>query len=225
MAAAKMLAYNYRWLKSWPLAIVAYNHGPGGLARAAKQTGTRDLGTIIKSYYSNSFGFASKNFYAEFLAASSIAMKADSLYPDLRKMEPLQYQYLILAKPISTRYALHGDGADPGRAGGIQPGPASGDLPRTKCQLPKGFSLTTAHDRGRGRLGRQAGRQGRGDRRRSAHGNRYGTQGFPGGLGTAASPQDKVENRMAEAPAAGRSGARGAGGSDGKIQAPVPGQG
>lgn|GEM_PF-734047 len=139
-AAARMLAYNFRLLKSWPLAIVAYNHGPGGLAVAARQTGTRDLGTIIKSYYSNSFGFASKNFYAEFLAASSIALKADSLFPDLRKMEPLQYQYLILSKPLATRYLCTVTGLTPDELEeynlGLRPTTFRGT-----AQLPKGFAL------------------------------------------------------------------------------------
>jgi membrane-bound lytic murein transglycosylase D len=102
-AAAAMLGSNHAKLDSWPLALVAYNHGPGGMARAVRETGTRDLSTIIKSYYSNTFGFASKNFYAEFLAASSIAMKADSLYPGLAKLEPLRFRSLPLPKPVRTR--------------------------------------------------------------------------------------------------------------------------
>ena len=139
-AAARMLAGNFARLKSWPLAIVAYNHGPGGLARAARQTGTRDLGTIIKSYYSNSFGFASKNFYAEFLAASSIALKADSLYPDLRKMEPLQFHQLVLAKPLGTRFLSTVTGLSPAELEeynlGLRPA-----IFRGNAQLPKGFVL------------------------------------------------------------------------------------
>ncbi len=40
-AAARLLAYNYSILKSWPLAITAYNHGVGGMRRAARETGNR----------------------------------------------------------------------------------------------------------------------------------------------------------------------------------------
>ena len=194
LGAAKMLAYNYRWLKSWPLAIVAYNHGPGGLSRAAKQTGTRDLGTIIKSYYSNSFGFASKNFYAEFLAASSIALKADSLYPDLRKLEPLRYQYLILAKPISTRSLCTVTGLTPAELEeynlGLRPATFRG-----KGQLPKGFTLrlpmTTDMAAVAARLGGQM---------IASMSPRTVTDTLPrAALLAAASPQDKVENRPAEA--------------------------
>jgi membrane-bound lytic murein transglycosylase D len=68
-AAAKLLAYNYQELKSWPLAITAYNHGAGGMMRAKKRLGTSDIGVVVQNYKSPTFGFASKNFYAEFVAA------------------------------------------------------------------------------------------------------------------------------------------------------------
>ncbi len=139
-AAARMLAQNFARLKSWPLAIVAYNHGPGGLASAVRGTGTRDLGTIIKSYYSNSFGFASKNFYAEFLAASSIALHADSLFPDLKKMEPLRFQSLVLTRPIDVKQLGAMTGLSPDELEeynlGLRPATFRGNT-----QLPKGFVL------------------------------------------------------------------------------------
>ncbi|WP_141733602.1 lytic transglycosylase domain-containing protein [Oligoflexus tunisiensis] len=68
-AAAKILRANYRQLGNWPLAITAYNHGLGGMKRAVLQTRSRKLSDIIQEYRSPSFGFASSNFYAEFLAA------------------------------------------------------------------------------------------------------------------------------------------------------------
>jgi membrane-bound lytic murein transglycosylase D len=71
-AAATLLRQNYNTLKTWPLAVTAYNHGAGGMSRAVKRLGTRDLDRIIRQYKSNSFGFASRNFYAEFLAARNV---------------------------------------------------------------------------------------------------------------------------------------------------------
>ena len=68
-AAARMLREDYKALGSWPLAITAYNHGRGGMKRAVLQTGSHDINTIIENYESSTFGFASQNFYAEFLAA------------------------------------------------------------------------------------------------------------------------------------------------------------
>ncbi|MEL6758801.1 MAG: lytic transglycosylase domain-containing protein [Myxococcota bacterium] len=75
-AAARMLRDNYRMLQSWPLAITGYNHGPYGVKRATQALGTRDLGELIKRYKKSTWGFASKNFYAEFIAASRVYERA-----------------------------------------------------------------------------------------------------------------------------------------------------
>jgi membrane-bound lytic murein transglycosylase D len=71
-AAARYLREMYDDLRSWPLAISGWNHGPDGLARAARELGTSDIGVIVRQYRGNSFGFASRNFYAEFLAALDV---------------------------------------------------------------------------------------------------------------------------------------------------------
>lgn len=68
-AAAKLLRQNFEVLKTWPLAITAYNHGRAGMLRAVAATRTRDIEVIIERYRGPLFGFASQNFYPEFLAA------------------------------------------------------------------------------------------------------------------------------------------------------------
>lgn len=70
--ASKILAHNFRLLKSWPLAITGYNHGPYGMMRAVKKVGSRKLIDIIDRYQKRTWGFASKNFYIEFIAAVEI---------------------------------------------------------------------------------------------------------------------------------------------------------
>ena len=70
-AAAQLLSENYARLGSWPLAITAYNHGAAGMARAKAKHG--DYPAIFRSYRSRTFKFASRNFYAEFLAARDVA--------------------------------------------------------------------------------------------------------------------------------------------------------
>jgi len=70
-SAAMHLKRNYEKLSSWPLAITAYNHGRNGMIRAKKKFGN-NIGRIVKYYRSGSFGFASRNFYSEFLAALHI---------------------------------------------------------------------------------------------------------------------------------------------------------
>ncbi len=67
-AAARMLRRNYELLGSWPLAITAYNHGPNGMRRMVQEAGTTDLATLIETFEKSTWGFSSKNFYAEFVA-------------------------------------------------------------------------------------------------------------------------------------------------------------
>jgi membrane-bound lytic murein transglycosylase D len=71
-AAAQMLQHHYEELNSWPLAITAYNHGLEGVRRAKRAMGTEDIGRIVAEYRGPRFGFASRNFYAEFLAAADL---------------------------------------------------------------------------------------------------------------------------------------------------------
>lgn len=81
-AAAKLLQYNYDVLGSWPLAITAYNHGTYGTARAAEAYGN-DYSRIFKYYDGPHFGFASRNYYAEFLAALQVHRYEDSYFPGI----------------------------------------------------------------------------------------------------------------------------------------------
>ncbi|MBP2672812.1 MAG: Lytic transglycosylase catalytic, partial [candidate division NC10 bacterium] len=71
-AAARLLRNNYEALGSWPLAIVAYNHGHAGIQAASAAVGSNAIEDIVARYTGPRFGFASKNFYAEFLAALDV---------------------------------------------------------------------------------------------------------------------------------------------------------
>jgi membrane-bound lytic murein transglycosylase D len=82
-AAAQLLKDNYEVIASWPLAITAYNHGLAGMRRAVQQVGTDDIGRIIESYQSRSFGFASRNFYPAFLAALDVDRNPERFFGDV----------------------------------------------------------------------------------------------------------------------------------------------
>ncbi|MBI4537334.1 MAG: lytic transglycosylase domain-containing protein [candidate division NC10 bacterium] len=71
-AAARLLKHNYQSLGSWPLAITAYNHGKEGIRAAREAVGSGAIEDIILRYTGPRFGFASRNFYAEFLAALDV---------------------------------------------------------------------------------------------------------------------------------------------------------
>ncbi|HEY8155005.1 MAG TPA: LysM peptidoglycan-binding domain-containing protein [Myxococcota bacterium] len=96
VAAARLLGFNYRQIDSWPLAITAYNHGLAGMARAVRTLGTRDIATIVSRYQSRSFGFASRNFYAEFLAASEIDRDPERYFGPLVTLPELEHEVVRL---------------------------------------------------------------------------------------------------------------------------------
>lgn len=81
-AAAKLLKRNYKLLKAWPLAVTGYNHGAYGVKRAIRDVGSRDLVDLIENYKKSTWGFASKNFYAELIAMIRIF---EGLGPDGKK--------------------------------------------------------------------------------------------------------------------------------------------
>ena len=78
--AARYLSHAYSKLGDWPAAITSYNHGIGGMKRAQNQVG-RDFARIVKTYNGPAFGFASRNYYAQFLAAREIASNSGQYLP------------------------------------------------------------------------------------------------------------------------------------------------
>ena len=79
-AAMSLLEYNYRVLGTWPLALTAYNHGAGGIARAVREIGSSNIEDIVANYKGRRFGFASRNFYAQFLAVNEVEKRAESFF-------------------------------------------------------------------------------------------------------------------------------------------------
>jgi membrane-bound lytic murein transglycosylase D len=99
--AARLFKENHLILyRKWPLAVTAYNHGPGGVRKAAKAAGSHDLGTIIKRYQSKRFGFASSNFFACFQAAVHAEFYKDHVFPGLILKEPLKLKEVKLTRSM-----------------------------------------------------------------------------------------------------------------------------
>ena len=138
--AMELLEYNFNALGTWPLALTAYNHGANGIARAVRDVGTTDIGRIIAEYHGPRFGFASRNFYPQFLAAMEVDRRADEFFgslsldiaPDFQSYELDAYinvSDLAEVLGVSTN-ALKRDNP------ALQPSVWSG----TK-RIPKGYSL------------------------------------------------------------------------------------
>jgi peptidoglycan lytic transglycosylase D len=87
-AAARLLADNFSVIQSWPLALTAYNHGLAGMRRAVEVQKTSDISTIVAKYQGRTFGFASRNFYAAFLAALEIDTNPERYFPNLKLAAP-----------------------------------------------------------------------------------------------------------------------------------------
>ncbi len=83
-AAARMLKYDYDIVGTWPLAINSYNAGRRHLERAIAALGTRDIVKIIRRYRVGSYGFASRNYYPEFLAACRVYDNRAQYFPALK---------------------------------------------------------------------------------------------------------------------------------------------
>jgi membrane-bound lytic murein transglycosylase D len=104
-AAARFLQEMYDTLGAWPLAITAYNHGPAGLARAVDETGTTDIGRIVSEYRGKAFGFASRNFYAEFLAALDVERDHRTHFGELPPGGPWRYREHRLDRSLGIEQA------------------------------------------------------------------------------------------------------------------------
>jgi membrane-bound lytic murein transglycosylase D len=95
--AANFLLDAYARLGSWPLAVMAYNHGTNGIMRAQRQLGS-DPPTIIRYYSSGHFGFASRNYYPEFLASRRILKQPDRHFPGLEPEPAWQFREIRLPR-------------------------------------------------------------------------------------------------------------------------------
>ncbi|SDX27821.1 lytic transglycosylase domain-containing protein [Thiocapsa roseopersicina] len=113
--AARYLSQAHRRLGSWPLAITSYNHGQGGMANAKAQHGN-DIGDIVKNYRGQYFGFASRNFYAEFIAAREVTRNADRYFPEgVRREEPWPHDRLVLQHSMPVDHVAGHYGLTPYR--------------------------------------------------------------------------------------------------------------
>ena len=90
-AAGELLKANKLITGTWPLAITAYNHGASGMRRATRHLGTTDIEKVVREYKSRTFGFASRNFYVEFLAARHVSNNATRYFGRIELDKPIPY--------------------------------------------------------------------------------------------------------------------------------------
>ena len=101
--AAKLMRINFNMLQSWPLAMTGYNHGPSGVLKLTKKYHTRELGELVQNLsIKKRFGFASRNFFASYLAALEVSSHATQYLGPVTWSQPLDSVDVKL--PIAVKY-------------------------------------------------------------------------------------------------------------------------
>jgi membrane-bound lytic murein transglycosylase D len=99
--AAKILKYNHGMLEDWSLAVTGYNHGPTGVMKMTKKYKTRNLAELIENVNSRkSFGFASRNFYASFLAILEVESNAPKYFKNIKWSKRIPGEPLKMKHPL-----------------------------------------------------------------------------------------------------------------------------
>ncbi|HXC52732.1 MAG TPA: LysM peptidoglycan-binding domain-containing protein [Candidatus Limnocylindrales bacterium] len=142
-AAAKMLRKTYENLGSWPLAITSYNHGPGGIARAVKDMGTTHFGVISSHYKGKSFGFASRNYYAEFLAAVDAMNRVPELCGQI-SAPTYQPDEAMISTSASIRDLARAARTSVDQLADLNPALSDGVL-RGSAKVPRGYRVNLPH--------------------------------------------------------------------------------
>jgi membrane-bound lytic murein transglycosylase D len=138
-AAAKLLKLNYKELGSWPLAITAYNHGLAGMRRAKSLHGD-DFGRIYREYNSRSFGFASRNFYAEFLAALHVATNYENYFGNVQFHQPVEFVEIATDHYLTVNSVLETYKIDRDEFRKLNPA-LRPPVMNSQKRIPKGYTL------------------------------------------------------------------------------------
>jgi len=144
-AAAQLLAYNYRVLGTWPLALTAYNHGTAGVRHAKETLGTDDIVTIVRNYHSRTFGFASRNFYVSFLAALEIDHDPAKYFGPLQKEPEASFQEVELPAYVTVSALEHALKIDPAKLRGLNPA-LLGSVWEGRQRIPRAYRLRLPMD-------------------------------------------------------------------------------
>jgi len=144
--AARLLKRNYAITGTWPLALTSYNHGTGGVLRAARAVGTKDIGVIVNNYEGRAFGFASRNFYTSFLAALEVDRNAERYFGKLSLDTPVDYDEVQLADFFPAQALAKGTGVSLDEI--RQHNPALREMIwNGEKYVPRGYTLRIPRDR------------------------------------------------------------------------------
>ena len=142
-AAAKVFKQSYKVTGTWPLAVTGYNHGPYGLKKASKRLGTTDLESIIRRNKARTFGYASKNFYVEFLAIVDVMQNLPNFVSEPPIFAPLDFYNLRMTKKRRISWILRNHKISKSDFAALNPD-VSWRILRRNGFLPRGFVIKLA---------------------------------------------------------------------------------
>ena len=119
--AARKLRQDYESLEAWPLALTAYNHGAGGMARAVRRLGTRDIAVVVEQYKSRTFGFASRNFYVEFIAAVISFVERERHFPNVEPFPEIRFDVALRDRYVALTDLAAATGVEMDRLAELNP--------------------------------------------------------------------------------------------------------
>ena len=149
-AAAQLLKMNYASLRSWPLAVTAYNHGRKGIMRAVVKVGSDQLNDVVANYRSRNFGFASSNFYPELLAVVEIEKNADHYFGLIHRSKAEDFIELKLPEGIKIQILTRFLKLDRNQIRELNPALSVAVL-RGSLLIPAGYSLRLPLAKGQNR--------------------------------------------------------------------------
>jgi membrane-bound lytic murein transglycosylase D len=144
-AAAQLLSYNHHILGTWPLALTAYNHGVAGMRRAVETLGTTNIVTIVRTYQSRTFGFASRNFYVSFLAALKIEKDPQKYFGDIVPLKEARFREVRMPGYVAVRSLEHVLDIDAETLHDLNPALRPG-VWRGRLSVPRGYELRLPAD-------------------------------------------------------------------------------
>ena len=100
-AAAEHLGREFKFFRSWPLTINAYNAGPGRILQAMRQLGTSDIATIVKNFKGSGYGFDSRNYVPEFLAVLEVYRQRELYFGAMPVTPAHDYEYIKLPASVN----------------------------------------------------------------------------------------------------------------------------
>jgi membrane-bound lytic murein transglycosylase D len=149
-AAAQLLKHSYEKFGNWPLAITAYNHGISGMLSATWTKGGYE--EIFNHYKSKVFGFASRNYYSEFLAAREVASNYEKYFGKITPNTPVDSREFVLAGYASIKDLVQYFGVDMETLRKLNPS-LRPPVFRGQKYVPKGYTLRLPPDAVQNRMG------------------------------------------------------------------------